>query len=247
MTDSPFEQTATFATIEELKQGDIQMVNQYRLTWDNFLLITHYNDDQTFVLLSSGVRLIINRSLRQVLRDFSAVNHCYRRCSVPYYEMLGERHPIRAYVAGRNLLVPSMGTNNAEVVYYMAKPLKMHCYSHNEQGMLLMFETVDHRINVLVPAYEKKFDKILDQADEISHLHLLEVHEKSHRYGTSRGCGCYGNQYYELSALTKQVWKIKQHVYGYVFNTLHEALYGERLSDQEMKRLLDILFDTWRQ
>lgn len=246
MTDSPFFATPTFATIEKLKQGKIEKVDHYRLTWNNFLLITNYHDHETFILLTNGVRLVIKRPLKQVLRDFSQINHCYTRCSIPYYEILGERNPIKAYVAGRNLLVPSMGTNNAEVVYYMAKPLQTHYYSEQQEGMVLMFETDNHAFNILIPAYHNKFEKILAQADEISNMQLVEIREQVQRYGLETESNCYGNQYHQQAKLNEQVYEIKRHVYGYVFNTLHESLYGERLSDEAMKRLLDILFDTWK-
>lgn len=248
MTNSPFETTAPFATIDELKQGKIHEVNQYRLTWDNFLLVTHYGERQSFVLLTNGLRLIINQPLRQVLRTFSADNHCYTRCTVPYYELLGEQKPIKAYVAGLNILVPSMGTQNAEVVYYISKRLKEHFYSTTEQGMSLTFETEtpQQRINIIVPAYENKFDKILNLADTISQMQLSEVREKCRRYGIEMPSDCFGNQYYEQAALTQTAWEIKRQIYGYVFNTFHEALYGERLGKKEMNRLMEMLFDTWR-
>lgn len=225
MTEKTFK-TPTFATIEELKSGKIAVVKQYRLTWENFLIMTRYGDEQTFVLLSNGDRLIIDQPLKNALRKFSAVNHCYSRCSVPYYELLGEHHLIRAFVAGRNLLVPSMGTRNAEMVYYMAKPLKDHYFTKDQQGMILAFETPQLQINVRVPAYPKKFDKILAQANEISQMHLVELHETEHRYGIDQNCGCYGNQDYEAAQLTAKAFEIKRHVYGYVLNTLHERLYG---------------------
>lgn len=246
MTDSPFYETPTFATIEQLKTGRIEQVDHYQLTWNNFLLLTKYQEYKTFILLNNGYRLLINRSIKQVLRDFSHTNHCYARCNIPYYEMLGERNPIKSYVAGRNRLVPSMGTNNAEVVYYMAKPMKMHYYSELQQGMMLMFETSKFAINVLVPAYANKFQKILAQADEISHMHLLELREKLLRYGMEEECNCLVNEYFLHSELTKKAYEIKRHVYSYVLNTLYESLYGERMGDQEMRRLLDILFDTWK-
>lgn len=246
MTDSPFYETPTFATIEQLKKGKIEKVDHYRLTWDNFLLITKYQERQTFILLTNGFRLVINKPIKQVLRDFSCINQCYTRCNIPYYEMLGERNPIKAYVAGYNILVPSMGINNEEVVYYMAKPMKMHYYSEEQQGMMLMFETDKHEINVMVPAYANKFEKILAQADQISHMHLAELREKLIRYGMRDECTCFVNKYHQHSELTKQVYEIKRHVYGYVLDTLHENLYGEHLSDTQMKRLLDVLFDTWK-
>ena len=79
--------------------------------------------------------------------------------------------------------MPSMGTNNAEVVYYIAKPMKMHYFSELQQGMMLMFDISKFAINVLVSAYANKFQKILAQADEILHMHLLELSEKLLRYG----------------------------------------------------------------
>ena len=214
MTESPFYETPTFVTIEQLKTGRIEQVDHYQLTWNNFLLLTKYQENKIFILLNNGFRLVINRSIKQVLRDFSHTNHCYARCNIPYYEMLGERNPIKSYVAGRNRLVPSMGTNNAEVVYYMAKPMKMNYYSAQQQG--------------------------------ISHMHLLELREKLLRYGMEEECNCLVNEYFLHSELTKKAYEIKRHVYGYVLNTLYESLYGERMGDQEMRRLLDILFDTWK-
>ncbi|WP_295731041.1 hypothetical protein [uncultured Limosilactobacillus sp.] len=245
MTESTFK-TPTFATIEELKSGKIEVVTQYRLTWKNFLIITRYGEEQTFVLLSNGERVIIDQPLKVAMREFSTVNHCYSRCSVPYYELLGEHHPIRAYVAGRNLLVPSMGTQNAEMVYYMVKPMTDHYFTKDQQGMILAFETPQLCVNVRVPAYQKKFEKILHQANAISQMHLTELHETVHRYGLEQECGCYGNQDYEQAQLTARAFEIKRHVYGYVLNTLHERLYGERLSDEAMQHLLEVLFDTFK-
>ncbi|HJA47177.1 MAG TPA: hypothetical protein H9792_05345 [Candidatus Limosilactobacillus excrementigallinarum] len=245
MTNCQFK-TTTFTTINELKQGPVTLTGYYQLTWDNFLLITHYDERQTFVLLQDGRRLVIDKPLKQALKDFSTINHCYQRCTIPYYDILGEKHPIRAFVAGKNLLVPSMGIQNSEVVYYMAKPLKGHYYLDDQQEMMLLFEMDQESLNISVPAYQRKFDKILQQADAISQMHLVELHEMEHRYGIERDCACYGNQYYERAELTAKAFEIKRHVYGYVLNSLHERLYGERLSEEGMERLLEVLFDTFK-
>lgn len=237
MTKSTSELTPTFITIEELKSERITVTDHYQLTWENCLLITRYGEEQTFVLLTNGQRLVIDQPLHETITDFSHLNDCFTRCLEPYYGLLAEKVTIKALVAGHNSLVPSMGLKNPAVVHYQTSRLKAHSYSKEKQAMLLHFEVKEHCYYVWVPAYEKKFDKILRQADQVSHYQLIEMRDRTIRYGISENNSPIGNHYYEQAEIRQIAKMVKDARYRWFCNQLHLKAYGEPLNDEHWKHI----------
>ncbi|WP_251546449.1 hypothetical protein [Limosilactobacillus caecicola] len=238
MTNQP---SAT-VTLAELTKSSIGGVENYRLTWDNFLLMTNYGQHETWVYLTTGQGLVIHQPLNKVLREFAIQNQYYSRYAVPYYEYLSHTCTIRGLVAGYNILVPSMGSNNPEVVYYMTKPLRDHIYLEQQQGMLLNYD----QVKVVIPAYPKKFEKILKHADRVSHCQIKVLREMMRLFGIAEETVAVGNQYYEQEQDTQMVNELQEQIYGYLFNSFHELLYGEKLTAEQLKKLCEVLFLPWK-
>ena len=234
----------SFARIEDLKKGKLEVVEHFDLNWENAFLITHYHYLKTFVLLSNCRK---NKPLRAVINEFAHRNQCYRRCIDPHYDFIRstmqERGLTCGYIAGNHRLLPTMGLKNAELVYYMAKPMKHHYYSDHHQGMVLNFEAGEHYLNVIVPTSEKKFEKILAVADQISSYQFDEIHEKMHRYGYDHQCTGMTNHYHMRATLYKKVAQFAEWRYTSLVRKAFINTYGDEPEREFIDNFKKVLFE----
>lgn len=244
MTKSTSITTPTFATIEELKSGELTVVDHYQLNWENCLLITRYQDQQTFVLLADGLRIVIDKPFREVLADFGRENCCFRRCIEPYYDMLYKSVQIKAMVLGENLLVPSMGFKNNDVVYYMSRYVESHSFSKKRQAMLLNFAIHDFRCHIWVPAYPNKFENILTTADYVSHLQIKVVESTKLIHGFPQDADHKDNFFHARSKLLKGFSAIIYKTVEWALDQFLEEKFGIRCTDEDRESLRLILSST---
>lgn len=231
-------------TIKELVNSAMNRVNDKRLDWQNTLLLTRANEDETFVLMKNGSRLLISKKMSEVLNDFSRENECFDRCIRPCYQFVKET--IHGRVSGHYRLLPSSGHQNQDVVYYMAHHMREFHYLRESGEMVLTMVTDQGEINVKVLAYEKTFKRILENADAVSHLQLMEVHHKMHRYGIKHHCNDIANQYHENKERSRKVMEIVLERYYSVTKIVYKNLYGELPGEEYRKEFIRVLNEVYK-
>lgn len=149
--------------------------------FDNTVAMTAYQK-QTLILTTEGQVVALKQPLRECLKSFCIQNGIYQYEMDAYYARV--RCRTQGLIAGHNRLVPSQGTSNARVVYYMAHFLGNYCYSTERDRLLVSFE--DFHLQIYIDASLKAFQRIVNAADRVSVLQLQNIQNKIALYGMWR-------------------------------------------------------------
>lgn len=142
-------------------------IENFQVRWDNTILITAYDAQRTFILTHDGHRLLLRNSLKEVLKQFREDNDVSMFKVGAAYRRINHSKG-RGYICGRWLLVPTHGTTNANVAYYMAHFLKYHCWCKQRDRVMCRFECPEFNCDVYVDTSLASFDKIINAADQVS-------------------------------------------------------------------------------
>lgn len=171
-------------TIDLTKMSELLLDEEtasFQPSWDNTILMTAYNKERTFIFTQDGRCLVLPRSLREVLDQFACDNDIadYERQAI--YDMIGVRKG-RGYIAGNNRLVPTCGTTNTDVIYYMARYL---VDKHEVDGQVVAsFQGhEEHIFRIVIDTGYQTFMNILLAADEAAKLQLDILDWLMHNYG----------------------------------------------------------------
>ena len=150
--------------------------------WDNTILMTVYDAERTFLLTRDGRNLLLTQPLRDVLHCFARDNDIdeYERQAI--YKMVGA-HKGRGYIAGHHRLVPTHGTTNANVVYYMAHWLDGNGTSANGQLMIASFHGRKRIYRISIDTSLKTFDRLLKAANQAASCQLDGLDWLMYNYG----------------------------------------------------------------
>lgn len=150
--------------------------------WDNVLLLTAYDREQTYVLTVDGEEYVLPKRLKDVLHDFSKWANVPRIEMQSLYSMVGGRTP--GIIAGHYELVPTCGQGNCRVAYYMAHYLDNYQPSQDNNGVLVTFKGTNQRlITVMIDACAKTFERLLNQAHAVGQIQLESVKNLCNRFG----------------------------------------------------------------
>lgn len=161
-----------------------EMTVSFQPDWDNTILMTAYDRERTLILTCDGRCLVLPRKLHEVLEQFAKDNDVadYERQAL--YEMIGV-HKGRGYIAGNNRLVPTHGTTNTNVVYYMARYL---ADKHEvDDQVVASFQGHEEQIfRVVIDTGYQTFMNLLLAADEAAKLQLDILDWMMHNYGVKQ-------------------------------------------------------------
>ncbi len=157
----------------------------FQPSWDNTILITAYDKERTFILTRDNRCMVLPRSLREVLEQFARDNDIAEFECQALYDMIGV-HKGRGYIAGHNRLVPTCGTSNGRVVYYVAK--RLFDKRATEDGQTVAsFRGRKHQIfRVKIDTGYKTFINLLQAADDAAKLQLNALEWRMHSLGVKR-------------------------------------------------------------
>lgn len=154
----------------------------FRPTWYNVILMTAYDEGRTFVLTWDGRQLLVRRSLREVLSQFAQdndVGECERQA---IYNLVGT-HKGRGYVAGHHRLVPTHGTTNERVIYYMAHRLLEDWSIKDDQIVVASFRGRKRIFRIYIDTSIKTFEGILRAANQVAEYQLDGLDWLTYNYG----------------------------------------------------------------
>lgn len=157
----------------------------FRPTWDNAILMTAYDERRTFVLTWDGRQLVLRQPLHDVLSRFARDNDVMEYERQAIYDLVGARKG-RGYVAGHHRLVPTQGTTNNNVVYYMAHRLADDCACRNNQLVLASFRGHKRVFRVYLDTSLKTFERLLESANEVATYQLDALEWLLHNYGLKK-------------------------------------------------------------
>lgn len=226
-------------TIDDLKLSIDCHLPKVNLSWDDCLLFTSYDKDQTFVLMADGKHLLIEQSLRECINAFAKFNNCLQSNICPSSVILGQH--VRGIVAGLNRLLPSSGVHNPDVVFYMARLLKGYVYLRDEGQVIahLVNSKVNYRI--AIPAYKRTFASILKDADELSDLQLGVLHYLMHCYAYKHECTQLANHYHCNRQMRQQVAKWDETKLLWIVNEAYKTCYGQPVEDEMRSELVSVM------
>lgn len=154
----------------------------FRPNWDNIILMTAYDKKRTFILTWDGRYLVLPRPLGTVLEQFAQDNDIadYERQAL--YDMIGV-YKGRGYIAGHNRLVPTCGTTNDSVVYYVARRLAGREAIEDGQMVEASFRGRKHQLfRVVIDTSYKTFMNLLEATDEVAGVQLDILEWRMHSY-----------------------------------------------------------------
>lgn len=172
-------------TIDLTKPSKLRIdeeTSAFHPSWGNTILMTAYDDERTFVLTRDGRNLLLKRPLREVLSRFALDNDVpwYERQAI--YDLTGARKG-RGYIAGHHRLVPTHGTTNANVVYYMAHWLDEEGIAVHDGKLIVSFHGRKRIFRVWIDTSLKTFNRLLKAANEVAEYQLDEMVWMMHNYG----------------------------------------------------------------
>ncbi len=157
----------------------------FQPSWDNTILMTAYDRERTFILTWDGRYLVLPRTLREVLEQFARDNDIAEFECQALYDMIGV-HKGRGYIAGNNRLVPTCGTSNGQVVYYVAKRLFDKRATEDGQTMASFRGRKRQIFRIKIDTGYKTFMNLLQAADDAAKLQLNALEWRMHSLGVKR-------------------------------------------------------------
>lgn len=157
--------------------------NAFRPSWDNAILMTAYDAVRTFILTWDGRRLVLGQPLHEVLHQFAQDNDIAEYERQALYDLVGVRKG-RGYVAGHHRLVPTHGTTNANVVYYMAHHLAGDTLQDDQ--VVASFRGRKRIFRVQIDTSVKTFEHLLEAANQVAECQLAGLDWLMHNYGVKK-------------------------------------------------------------
>lgn len=175
-------------TIDLTKMSELLLDEEtasFQPDWDNILLMTAYDTDRTFVLTWDGRHLVLPRPLREVLEQFARDNDIAEFECQALYDMI-DVHKGRGYIAGHNRLVPTCGTSNDGVVYYVAKRLGDKRATDDGCTMASFWGRKRRIFRVKIDTSYQTFINLLQAADDAANLQLDTLEWRMHSLGVQK-------------------------------------------------------------
>lgn len=209
--------------------------NAFRPAWDNTILLTAYDASRTFVLTWDGRQLVLGQPLREVLSRFADDNDIAEYERQALYDLVGVRKG-RGYVAGHHRLVPTHGTTNAGVVYYIAHRLAGDCTLHDDQ-VVASFRGHKRIFRVQIDTSVTTFESLLEAANQVAECQLAGLDWLMHNYGVKMISKRESVNYYHniqdhcrrMHRVLRQAWMM-----AVVYHILQDYL-----SDEDLHEILE--------
>lgn len=156
--------TIDMSMLDKLKiDGEVA---NYLVQWDNTLLLTAYDQNRTFVLTADGEQLLIRERLKDVLSRFAQANLIYEYEMEVHFAKVGCQ--TRGYVAGHHRLVPTCGSSNGQVIYYMVHLMEDASELESDKRIeMIMTGREGDKYHVQIATSERTFRRIVSAADEV--------------------------------------------------------------------------------
>ncbi|MBD5091444.1 MAG: hypothetical protein HDT49_07145 [Lactobacillus sp.] len=231
--------TIDMSMLDKLKiDGEVA---NYLVQWDNTLLLTAYDQNRTFVLTIDGEQLLIRERLKDVLSRFAQANLIYE------YEM--EVHFAKVgwgYVAGHHRLVPTCGSSNEQVIYYMVHLMEGASELESDKRVeMIMNGRKGDKYHVQIATSERTFRRIVSAADEVAHDQLSLFEYWMYRLGKLKREGLkwtYFGDYCVYTKLRKLALDLFICTVLHILNKAHKKVYGEETPAElvkEVKRVIN--------
>lgn len=216
----------------------------FQVRWDNTLLVTAYDHDRTFILTRDGERIVLQRSLTEVLSSFARENLVYHYEMAALYGMVGCQ--TFGYIAGHNRLVPTCGRTNSQVVFFMVQYLDHAAELASDKRVSLRLKGRHETYHVYVDTSYKTFCRMVRGADEVARLQLQDHECFSQRYGKHRveelGERRYEDDYCVIEERKRHSKEIRLAEIVGILIAAHTIVYNEEIDPRLLrciKRLID--------
>lgn len=235
------------------KTIDMQMLNKlkidgevanYQVQWDNTLLLTAYDQHRTFVLTVDGEQLLIRERLRDVLSRFARENLIYDYQMEAQFDRVGCQ--TRGYVAGHYRLMPTCGSSNEQVVYYMVHLLENAKELENDKRIkMIMNGRQTDKYHIQVATSERTFRRIVKAADKVANVQLSLFEYTSYQIGKmekEKTKRTYFGDYCVHTKLRDLALNISIRTILHILNKAHKKVYGEEMPAElvkEVKRVIN--------
>lgn len=210
------------------------VATNYQVRWDNTLLLTAYDQEQTFILTTDGERLLLRQRLRDVLRRFADENTIHQYEMEGLYKLVGCR--TRGYIAGHHRLVPTCGQSNQQVIYYMVHFLDHAAELVDDKRVELLLKGSQGTYHVLVDTSYRTFRRIVSAADQVAKIQLRIYEYCRHQYGKVQAVDIqerpYESDYCVLQDRRRLGEEVLLATILAVIRAAHFELYGETMSQE---------------
>ena len=203
-------------------------VANYLVQWDNTLLLTAYDQNRTFVLTVDGEQLLIRERLKDVLSRFKV------GCQT------------RGYVAGHHRLVPTCGSSNEQVIYYMVHLMEDANELESDKRIeMIMTGREGDKYHVQIATSERTFRRIVSAADEVANDQLSLFEYWMYRLGKVKREifeRTYFGDYCVYTKLRKLALDLFIRTVLHILNKAHKKVYGEETPAElvkEVKRVIN--------
>lgn len=226
-------------TIANLKTKIDCRLPKANLSWDDCLLLSHYGEGATFVLMADGTHLVVEQSLRESINAFARFNDCHQSNICPGASLFDR--PVRGIVAGMNRLLPTSGLHNPNLVYYMARFLLGYVYLPQTGEISLHFKSDQLNCRVAIPAYPETFTKILNEADELSSVQLSLLYYFMHCYAYQHECTQLTNDYHRSRQMREKAIQWEETKLLWIVNEAYETCYGQSMEEEMRAKLIAVM------
>lgn len=226
-------------TMAQLKGKIDCCLPKANLRWDDCLLLSHYGEDKTFVLMTDGTHLVVEQSLRESINAFARFNVCHQSNICPGATLFDR--PVRGIVAGMNRLLPTSGLHNPNLVYYMARFLLGYVYLPQTGEICLHFVNDHLNCRIAIPAYQETFNKILQEADELSSVQLSLLHYFMHCYAYQHKCTQLTNDYHRSRQMREKAIQWEETKLLWIVNEAYKICYGQAMEEEMRAELITVM------
>ncbi len=194
-------------------------VANYLVQWDNTLLLTAYDQNRTFVLTIDG----------ELEVHFAKVG-----CQT------------RGYVAGHHRLVPTCGSSNEQVIYYMVHLMEDASELESDKRVeMIMNGREGDKYHIQIATSERTFRRIVSAADEVAKEQLSLFEYWMYRLGKVKREifeRTYFGDYCVYTKLRKLALDLFIRTVLHILNKAHKKVYGEETPAElvkEVKRVIN--------
>ena len=234
--------TIDMSMLDKLKiDGEVA---NYLVQWDNTLLLTAYDQNRTFVLTADGEQLLIRERLKDVLSRFAQANLIYEYEMEVHFAKVGCQ--TRGYVAGHHRLVPTCGSSNEQVIYYMVHLMEDASELESDKRVeMIMTGREGDKYHVQIATSERTFRRIVSAADEVAKEQLSLFEYWMYRLGKVKREifeRTYFGDYCVYTKLRKLALDLFIRTVLHILNKAHKKVYGEETPAElvkEVKRVIN--------
>ncbi|MBB1080283.1 hypothetical protein H5S09_02460 [Limosilactobacillus sp. STM2_1] len=219
------------------------VTDNFQVRWDNTLIVTAYDQEQTFILTVDGEQLILRRRLRDVLARFARENSIHSHEMHALYKLVGCR--TRGYVAGHYRLVPTCGRTNDQVIYYMVHCLDNAAELVDDKRVEMLLKGKNETYHVQVDTSYRTFRRIVEAADQVAKIQLQIYEYCRYQYGKVNSRNVqerpYESDYCVIQAHQRRSEEVLLATILYIVNAAYEETFGEEISPEFAERIKRVI------